>query len=334
MTPARLAMFLFGTAAFAALAIHAGMATVMRALGMLRLSGFAIITLMHLPVIILMGLAWWTVGRDAQGATPAKFVAARLVRDSVAEVLPFSQIGGFLSGLRLLNLLGLDRLIGALSMLADLMIEFAAKLTYTLVGVLTLAYLIPGAHPVQPVFFVLVSILAVLAAITAFREQLRDRLGNIAARLVRKWVPSRYAGDLQPGFSRFFAWSRALPNFAIHAGCWLFGAFEAWVTLRLMGVAVTSTQALSIDSLATALRTFGFLVPAAMGVQEAGYVLVCALFGIGPAEAVAFSLARRARDLTLGLPGLMAWQFLETRAYRQHKRTAETSRMLQRNLGR
>jgi hypothetical protein len=95
MTPARLAMFLFGTAAFAALAIHAGMATVMRALGMLRLSGFAIITLMHLPVIILMGLAWWTVGRDAQGATPAKFMAARLVRDSVAEVLPFSQIGGF-----------------------------------------------------------------------------------------------------------------------------------------------------------------------------------------------------------------------------------------------
>lgn len=58
MTPARLAMFLFGTAAFAALAIHAGMATVMRALGMPRLSGFAVITLMHLPVIILMGLAW------------------------------------------------------------------------------------------------------------------------------------------------------------------------------------------------------------------------------------------------------------------------------------
>ena len=236
--------------------------------------------------------------------------------------------------MRLLNILGLDRLISALSMLADLTIEFAAKLAYTLVGVLTLAYLIPGAHPVQPVFFVLVSILAVLAAITAFREQLRDRLGNIAARLVRKWVPSRYAGDLQPGFSRFFAWSRALPNFAIHAGCWLFGAFEAWVTLRLMGVAVTSTEALSIDSLATALRTFGFLVPAAMGVQEAGYVLVCALFGIGPAEAVAFSLARRARDLTLGLPGLMAWQFLETQAYRQRKRTTATNRMLQRDLGR
>jgi hypothetical protein len=95
--------------------------------------------------------------------------------------------------------------------------------------------------------------------------------------------------------------------------------------LRLMGVAVTGTEALSIDSLATALRTFGFLVPAALGVQEAGYVLVCALFGIGPAEAVAFSLTRRARDLTLGLPGLMAWQFLETRAYRQRKRTAATS---------
>jgi uncharacterized membrane protein YesL len=35
-------------------------------------------------------------------------------------------------------------------------------------------------------------------------------------------------------------------------------------------------------------------------VQEASYVLACAVFGIAPATAVAASLARRARDLTLG----------------------------------
>jgi hypothetical protein len=43
------------------------------------------------------------------------------------------------------------------------------------------------------------------------------------------------------------------------------------------------------------------MVPAAAGVQEASYVLACAVFGIPPAVAVAASLARRARDLTLGV---------------------------------
>jgi putative membrane protein len=324
MTRVRLALFLAGTAAFAILAIHAGMATVIRMLGLLQPVGFAIITAIHLPVIILMGLAWWTVGQDARGATPAKFMAARLVRDSVAEILPFSQIGGFLSGLRLLHLLGLDRVTGALSMLADLTIEFAAKLAYALAGVLALAILIPGEHPLRPFFLALASVLVVLATITAFRKQIRCRLENMAARMAARWSPLRYH-DTGADFGRFFAWRRSLPNFAIHTGCWLFGAVEAWVTFRLMGLAVTGPQALSIDSLGTALRTFGFLVPAAMGVQEAGYVLVCGLFGVGPAEAVAFSLARRARDLALGLPGLMVWQFFETRAYRRRAMEQDVS---------
>jgi uncharacterized membrane protein YbhN (UPF0104 family) len=80
-----------------------------------------------------------------------------------------------------------------------------------------------------------------------------------------------------------------------------------------MGIDAGLGQALVIDSLGTAFRTLGFLVPGALGVQEAGYVIICALFGIPPAGAVAFSLARRARDLLIGLAGLGLWQTLEVR---------------------
>ena len=96
---ARIAIFLIGIAALIGITLHAGADTVAHILGTLRLSGLAIITLLHLPVIVLMGLAWWCVGRD--GGRLTVFIGARLVRDSVAEILPFSQIGGFLSGLRL-----------------------------------------------------------------------------------------------------------------------------------------------------------------------------------------------------------------------------------------
>ena len=52
-----------------------------------------------------------------------------------------------------------------------------------------------------------------------------------------------------------------------------------------------------------------------LGVQEGGYVLLCGLFGLSPAAALAFSLARRARDLLLALPVLPSWQWAEGRAF-------------------
>ncbi|HUO02846.1 MAG TPA: hypothetical protein VMU31_08710, partial [Rhizomicrobium sp.] len=67
----------------------------------------------------------------------------------------------------------------------------------------------------------------------------------------------------------------------------------------------------------TSFRTLGFMVPAAAGVQEAGYVLVGLAFGLPPAQGIAFSLARRARDFAIGVPGLVFWQFLEAKAFRK-----------------
>ena len=63
---------------------------------------------------------------------------------------------------------------------------------------------------------------------------------------------------------------------------------------------MSAARALVLDSVVAGLRTFVFMVPAAAGVQEASYVLACAVFGMSPAAAVAGSLARRARDLALG----------------------------------
>jgi putative membrane protein len=286
----------------------------MQILGTLRLSGLATITLMHLPIIVLMGLAWWCVGRDT--GAPVLFMGARLVRDSVAETLPFSQIGGFLSGLRVLALAGSNMLDSAAAMFADLLLEFYAKLFYTLLGIAVLAWLLPGAPLVRPFSMVLTCLFAASAVFMLFHVRFKPALNRLL--LWGKSVLLRHDGNIEPGFTRIVTRKRAFTCFAIHAGCWLLGAAEAWVTLRLMGIPVTGAQALVIDSLATAFRSLGFLIPAALGVQEAGYVLVCALFGIAPAGAVAFSLSRRARDLVLGLAGLSIWQGLEIQAWRRH----------------
>jgi putative membrane protein len=307
----RLAFFLVGAAALIAITIHAGIDPVMRALAALRLSGLVLITLLHLPIIALMGLAWWFVGRP--GADAGAFVMARLARDSIAEALPFSQLGGFVGGVRLLVLTGSRALDASLAMVADLMAEFSAKLFYTLAGLLALAWLLPDAPLLRPLSLALVGAFLAFGALLLLGKQLRATLNRLTLWILHRCASSQMGDDAGQYLDRVFARKRFLPCLLLHALCWLLGAGEAWVTLRWMGTNVGLGEALAIDSLATAFRTLGFLVPGALGVQEAGYVIVCAFFGIPSAGAIAFSLVRRARDLLIGLAGLGLWQALEVK---------------------
>ena len=97
----------------------------------------------------------------------------------------------------------------------------------------------------------------------------------------------------------------------LHLACWILGAGETWLIFHVMHVAVSLRASLVIDSLVGAIRAASFFVPVAIGVQEGGYVLLCGLFGISPATALAFSLARRARDVLIAAPVLLSWQWRE-----------------------
>jgi uncharacterized membrane protein YbhN (UPF0104 family) len=64
------------------------------------------------------------------------------------------------------------------------------------------------------------------------------------------------------------------------------------------------------------LRSATVFVPAAIGVQEAGYASLVPLFGLSPETGVAVSLIRRARDIAVGIPALLTWQLVEARRVR------------------
>jgi hypothetical protein len=63
-----------------------------------------------------------------------------------------------------------------------------------------------------------------------------------------------------------------------------------------------------LEALGNAVRGAAFAVPGAIGVQEGGFILLGSLIGIAPDTALALSLVKRVRELTLGLPGLLTWQ--------------------------
>jgi putative membrane protein len=102
--------------------------------------------------------------------------------------------------------------------------------------------------------------------------------------------------------------SAALQFAALTSGC-----FEIWFTLRLFGHPVSWATALVLESMTQAVRHLAFVVPAGLGVQEAGLVIFGHAFGISGELALAVSMAKRIREVLCGLPALMSWQWSESR---------------------
>ncbi|MEJ0008204.1 MAG: lysylphosphatidylglycerol synthase domain-containing protein [Steroidobacteraceae bacterium] len=94
-------------------------------------------------------------------------------------------------------------------------------------------------------------------------------------------------------------------SFVASLGGWLSGAGEVYLILFYMGHPVNWVTAVLLESLGQAVRGAAFAVPGALGVQETGYVLLAPLAGLTPDVALALSLAKRVRELLLGLPGLL-----------------------------
>jgi uncharacterized membrane protein YbhN (UPF0104 family) len=127
----------------------------------------------------------------------------------------------------------------------------------------------------------------------------------------RKW---RVLGTIDAIYQDFGAiYSARFNLFAsgvMHLAGWLFGMIEVIVVFAFMGNPVSLGEALVIESLLQAIRGAAFTIPGALGVQEGGLVLLCAIFGIPPEQAIALSLVKRAADLVIGVPGLVGWQML------------------------
>jgi putative membrane protein len=294
-----------GAAAVAAAVIRAGAGSVAQALESLHLRGLLELALLHLPIVVLMGFAWRLASGDDPPASPSRFLWARFVRDAAGEVLPLLHLGGVVLGVRALGR-GRAITVGAVSACIDGVIELTAKLPYVLAALLALLALGPQTHYTRLLSLALAATGAVVASLALARRSLGASLGAMARAVSSRWpaVLSLDDGgrDVQACFDRILRQrARLWSGFALHLCCWCLGAGEAWVMFRLLGQDLTLSQALAIDGTVVGLRTFGFMVPAAAGVQEVSYMLAASVFGVPPAAAIAASFARRARDLALGV---------------------------------
>jgi putative membrane protein len=303
---------IIGLVLIGAMVGYFGVEAVTRSLIAVGWTGFAVICLIHLALIAAMGIAWGVLLPDA-----SLWVAiwGRLVRDSGSEVLPLSQVGGYVLGARAVTVTGVRGTSATASTIVDVTLELFAQLVYTALALSWLLYLRPDAPIATPVAIGL--IVAALLAV-AFLEVQRRGFGvfdRLARALGRRWADNTAAGAAALHRALADIYKRPVGiwvSFILHLACWIASTFEAWLALRFAGAPLDFATVLVIESLLYAARSVAFAVPNAVGVQEGTYILLGASFGLTPEMALALSLLKRARDVTIGLPALAAWQLLES----------------------
>jgi hypothetical protein len=85
---------------------------------------------------------------------------------------------------------------------------------------------------------------------------------------------------------------------------WALGAVEIALMLWLLGVDVTVTRALTIEALSVGLDGLLFFVPAKLGTQEGGKVLIFTALGLDPGLGLTVGVLRRIRELAWAFAGL------------------------------
>jgi putative membrane protein len=297
-----------------------GFANVAGAVGNIGWPQFALIVGWQIVLFIVLGIAWDVIMPTRDRRRFWVPVWGRMVRDAAANCLPFSQVGGFVFGARAITVLGVEWHTATASTVVDITAEFLAQIVFACIGLAILILRVPGSKIAGPVEAGIgVAVLACFAFIWLQRgvSTIFARLGVRIAGFRLQDAKQR-VDVLQAELALIYNHTGRLAlGFFVHLLGWLCTGVAGWIGYHALGAPIDFNDALAIEALLSAAAAVAFLVPVNAGVQEAGYAGLGAVFGVPPEVSLAVSLVRRARDIVVGVPILLLWQFIEMRHLRR-----------------
>jgi putative membrane protein len=305
-----------------AVIIHEGVGAVTQAFAAVGY-GLAVVTAIRAVELAGAGLGWWIIFPPEAKATLRMCIRVRFIREAINMLLPVAQVGGEIAGARVVTFSGIPAALSGATVLVDMFMQVVALFLFTLVGIGIFA--VEGADDelLGPILFGVGIMGAALAGFFVAQRfggaKLLDRaLMTVAERT--GWSALANVASLHDNLMRIYAdVPRLAVSMIVHIAVWFVGALEVSVALYLMGYPVSFADAIVIESLGQAVRAAAFLVPGALGVQEAGFVAICSAFGIPAPAAVALSLVKRVPELVVGPPFLFVWHAHEAKALKQRR---------------
>lgn len=332
----KLASFLglLGLVLATAVIAWSGYDQVLQALGQ---AGWGIVwtSLAHLLPMFLCVVGWQALLPGKKRPSLLYFLYVLWIRSSVNNLMPVARIGGEIVAVRVMMKHGMRKSSAVACTVVETTLSVIGQFLFVLIGVGMFVVWVSD-HDVTAKLLsgVVMSVPVIGALLLVQRAGIFGILTKLFTLLFRdKW--KNFAGNTQrldrAVHTMYKRQGRALWCGLMQFLSWVACGFEIWLALYFLGHELSLAECMMIEALIQAASSAAFIVPGALGVQEAGFLLFGHLLGLTPEISAALAVIRRCRDLLLYIPGLIVWQIQEGKWLMQkhkavtHKKTMTTS---------
>jgi hypothetical protein len=278
--------------------------------------GLAVILLVE-SLSVLLNTGGWALafpsGERTAGAS--RLLGARLAGDAINYLTPSATVGGELLRVRLLG----HVMPASLRWASVTVAKVGQSVAQGVFIVLGLALVVPQLTALSPrlaglsELTTVVAVAAALGAAAAFVWTVGSGFwatlrGALARLRLGGLLPASWAGpgrDLDAALARLGSW-RAAASLGCFVLGWTVGAVEIYLILRSVGSAVDWRTAVALETGSVLVDGILFFVPAKVGTQEGGKVVLFAALGLDPARGLTVGVVRRIRELAYAGLGLVA----------------------------
>ena len=273
--------------------------------------GFLVVLALHGLTVLFNSFAWQRVLPVGHHVRLSDLAQMQVAGDAVNAVNPLGVVGGELMRVRLLSrVLPVSAATASVGLVATA--QFVSQILFVLSGTPLTLHWITDAGIRRGLLILCVLLLLLFGLLlwvvlskSAF-EGIRNRLRGVRW-LRARWaaVPERWKKTEADTLGVLRERPRAFVTaVAITFLDWQLGVIEALVILRFLRQPVGFPQCYAIELLSVVIEGILFFVPAKIGTQEGGKVLIFLAMGLDPAKGLTLGVIRRLVGLFWAVAGL------------------------------
>ncbi len=292
----------------------------------LHVAGWGIVwtSLFHLVAMMACVLGWQVLLPGRIKAGKIFFLYVLWIRAAINNLMPVARIGGEIISVRVMMKHGVRKSPAIASTVVEITLSILAQFLFVLIGIGLFVLRVADENIAMQLLWGLLLSVPMIGGL-AFVQRvgffgLFDKLFTLLFR--DKW--KKFAGSAarldHAVHTMYRRRGKALYCFVMQFLSWALVGGETWLALYFLGHPLSLWECLMIEALIQAASSAAFIVPGALGVQEAAFVLFGGMLGLPPEMAAALAVVRRCRDLLLYVPGLIVWQIQEGRWLLQKKK--------------
>jgi putative membrane protein len=290
--------------------------------------GLVPISLFHVVPLALSALSWRDLYPRKHTLGVGLMILFRWIRESINGLLPVGGVGGDFVVVRLSYLEGVPGAPAAAAMVVDLTLGVITQLVFVMVGLALLVTRSTAPTVLTIAWSVLAGLAIMMVAVAIFLKLQHRGMFEVSTRIAGGLLRSKRVAELTGRAASVDATvvevyrdrPRMWRSGTIRMVGWMVGTGEIWLTLYFFGHPISLVDAFILESLSAGVRAVAFMVPGALGILEGSFVIFGPIFGLPPQTSLMISLAKRVRELSLGLPGLAVWHLIEGRLLLRQRR--------------